>query len=167
MELHVGWIKRQTRSATNASARLATPFSHIKRTARFGYRATICAGLAVVASVALPPGASAKSAAVSCASYQGPPATWADFTDVKASGVSCKLAEQLIRALYGHDYAASDLLSVGAANQHIVFRKDVHDETGWFTLRLVGQPPKYQGDVVSLKGIVGSGLPDPNGHQVP
>jgi hypothetical protein len=86
---------------------------------------------------------------------------------VKASGVSCKLAEKLIRALYGDKYAASELLTLGAADQHIVFRKDVHDETGGFTLRLVGQPPKYNGAIVSMHGAVGAGLPDPNGHQIP
>jgi hypothetical protein len=87
---------------------------------------------------------------------------------VKASGVSCALAEKLIRALYVGKYAASDLLTLGTRDQHILFAKEVHDASaGSFNLLLVGQSPKYGGDTVSMDVFVGSGLPDPNGHQVP
>jgi hypothetical protein len=127
----------------------------------------LIAALALGAGALLTPGASAKSASVRCASYSGPPATWADFTQVKASGVSCKLAEKLIRALYGNDYAGSPLLTLGAADQHVVFAKDVEYVSGGYNLRLVGQPPKYGGDTVSTHVLIGAGLPDPNGHQVP
>jgi hypothetical protein len=135
--------------------------------ARLGTRGMLIAALALTAGAAVTPGASAKSASVRCASYSGPPATWADFTQVKASGVSCTLAEKLIRALYGKDYAASHLLTVGAADQHVVFAKDVKYVTGGYNLRLVGQPPKYGGDSVSTYVVIGAGLPDPNGHQIP
>jgi hypothetical protein len=133
-----------------------------------GTRGMLIAALALAATgAALTPGASARSTSVRCASYDGPPATWADFTQVKASGVPCALAEKLIRGLYGNDYAGSSLLTLGAANQHVVFAKDVKDVAGGYNLRLVGQPPKYRGDIVSTHVLIGAGLPDPNGHQVP
>jgi hypothetical protein len=127
--------------------------------------ACVVATLGVGASISA--GAGAKGAVLNCAGYDGPPATWADFTQVRASGVTCQLAERLIRALYGQDYAASHLLTVGASANHVVFAKDVRYVSGGYELRLVGQPPKYAGDLVSTRVLIGAGLPDPNGHQVP
>jgi hypothetical protein len=134
--------------------------------ARPGYR-MLSTSLAVAAGIVLTASADAKSATVSCASYQGPPATWAKFTHVKAEGISCTLAEKLVRAMYSPDYATKhDLVRVGPADQHVVFRIAVQDEHGGsFTLSLVGQPPKYGGDTVSMHGAVPLGAPDPTGHQ--
>jgi len=161
-------MERRTRATDGACLPFATMASKTASVARIRYRGIVCAGLAAVVSIALTPSAGAKTASVSCAGYNGPPATWAYFSHVKASGVSCTLAEKLIRALYVGKYAASDLLTLGTPNQHVVFAKKVHDDTaGFFDLRLVGQLPKYGGDTVSMNVFVGSGLPDPNGHQVP
>jgi hypothetical protein len=123
--------------------------------------------LALVAGVALVPTASATSASASCASYAGPPATWANFTQIKASGVSCVIAEKLIRQLYGPDYASHPVISVGSGAQRIAFEIKTQDKSWGYNLSLLGQGSKYHGDLVTSHVEVGPGLPDAIGHQVP
>jgi hypothetical protein len=101
----------------------------------------------IVACAALAPGASAKSAAVSCPSYRGTfaltdhdPAT---FTKVKASGISCRLADKAFRTA---PIANPGVVVTVSGVSFAMTLQYLH--TG-FNIRLVEQPPKSSGDTIT------------------
>lgn len=132
--------------------------------ARLGHRDVLWVGSALVTTVALTSCGSTASA-VGCASYHGRPATWASFTEVKASGVSCAVADKLIRGLYSPDYSSHHTVIVNVGKKQVVFAIQTHDTNSGFNLRLVGRQSDYRGDTVTSRVAVPPGAPDANGNQ--
>jgi hypothetical protein len=114
--------------------------------ARHRYRWILCVGLALVASAALTPAASATSGPITCPNYHGTfalnnfvPAT---FTKIKASGISCRLAEKALRTAPVANSGA--VVAVGG----VTFTETVTFIPHGLNITLTGHTPKTSKDTV-------------------
>jgi hypothetical protein len=114
---------------------------------RHGYRWILCVGLALVASAALTPAASATSGPISCPNYHGTFAltnfVTATFTKVRASGISCRLADKAFRTAPVANPGA--VFTVGG----VAFTEIVTFIPHGFNITLKGQTPKTSKDTVT------------------
>ncbi len=114
---------------------------------RHGYRWILCVGLALVASAALTPAASATSGPISCPNFHGTfpltdfvPAT---FTKIKASGISCRLADKALRTALVANTGA--VFTAGG----VAFTETVTFIPHGVNITLKGKTPKTSKDTVT------------------
>ena len=121
--------------------------------ARLRYLVVLCAGLALLASVALTPSAGAHSGPIRCPNYHGRvlgangPGTTSSvwYRKVTVTGVSCRLADKEFRMVVLPGDHPSIVVTVGGLS----FNETVQYLPHGFDLYLNGSSPKDLADAIT------------------
>jgi hypothetical protein len=121
----------------------------------------LCAGLVLCASAALTPAAGAKNPPTKCPDFTGGPgggAPQGSFENIRVSGVSCRLADQLLVGFTRNppgapgcsrtDKTCAVDLRGGVFEYNVKPALPVPGK-----LRFVGKSPKYKGDTVTATAV--------------